>query len=101
MVPKDRLDRPEGKSQLAILRSIYLSSIGRRQIVGSQQRKSENDELAQVLDSCGCAEYFDRFISEGVTVDLIPLLETQELSELVPKLGPKKRLELWAKQQKQ
>ena len=111
LIPNQELKRPQGKKQLDTLRALYMSSLAKRSLQQSNAPQSnessssllsseEDSQLSSVLQSCGCSDFLPQFRSEGITLDLIPVLEPNELSQLIPKLGPRKRLEQWIKTQK-
>ncbi|KAG7665390.1 STE11 [[Candida] subhashii] len=64
--------------------------------------RNDVKELKQWLAYINCQQYYTKFMENGITVDLIPELDTSSLKELgVTKLGDRLRLEIAIGNQKQ
>ncbi|EGW33212.1 uncharacterized protein SPAPADRAFT_137293 [Spathaspora passalidarum NRRL Y-27907] len=74
------------------------------EIVEITQADPRNDvkELKQWLTNSDCQQYFPKFVDNGITLDLVPELDTEALKELgITKLGDRLRLELAISSMKQ
>jgi mitogen-activated protein kinase kinase kinase len=57
--------------------------------------QNDSRELKQWLTKCNCQQYYNRFVDQGITYDLLSELDTSALKELgISKLGDRLRLEI-------
>jgi hypothetical protein len=120
LIPQSQLNRPGAAQQLSTLKMYYMGvqkslANNNNNSAGSTSAAAENSkssisqldlnepaakELAELLKSLDASQYLNDLLAEEVTVEVIHLLELDELTLLIPKLGPRKRMEQWIKQRR-